>query len=64
MSDNGFYLNSFTATGIIIGFANSTDPDEPSHLDLRCLTFIFTTLHIILFEAIVYLTKMKTINVV
>ena len=36
---------------IIIGFANSTDPDEtahhePSHLDLRCLTFSLSTLHI------------------
>ena len=38
-------INSFTAIGDNIRiFANSIDPDEtahnePSHLDLRCLTF-------------------------
>ena len=28
---------------IIIGFANSVDPDEPSHLDLRCLRLSLST---------------------
>ena len=40
--------NSFSDTG---DNANSVDPDEtahkePSHLDLRCLTFSLSTLHI------------------
>ena len=45
-------FNSFTATGDNNTlFANSIDPDEtahnePSHLDLRCLTFSLSTLHI------------------
>ena len=44
-------INSFTAIGDKIGFANTIDPDEtahnePSHLDLCCLTFSLSTLHI------------------
>ena len=43
---------------IIIGFANSINPDEtahiePSHLDLRCLTFRRSTLHTNFFQEIV-----------
>ena len=41
---------------MIVGFANSIDPDEtahnePSHLDLRCLTFSLSTLHINFFPS-------------
>ena len=40
-------FNSFTATGDNNKFfANSIDPDETAHLDLRCLTFILSTVHI------------------
>ena len=44
-------INSFTAIVDKRLFANSVDPDEtahnePSHLDLRCLTFSLSTLHI------------------
>ena len=50
-------INSFTA--IILGFANSADPDETIHnQDLRCLTFSLSTLHINFF-AIDSLKKKK-----
>ena len=48
---NGLFLYSFTATDDNNRFlSNSIDPDEmahePSHQDLRCLTFSLSTLHI------------------
>ena len=59
---------------MIIGFANSVDPDEtshnePSYQDLHCLTFSLSTLHVNLYTTDSLLKKkekkkMQTINVV
>ena len=50
-------------------FANSTDPDETahdelSHLDLRCLTFCLSNLHMNILSSNSLLTKKQTTNVV
>ena len=54
--ENRISLNSFIATGdnnrlFFFAFANRIDPDEtahnePSHRDLRCLTFSLSALHV------------------
>ena len=43
-------INSFTAIGDDNRLANSVNPDEPSHLDLHCLTFHPSTLHMNFFQ--------------
>ena len=62
------WMMSFTAIGDKIGFCKQHRSrwDEPSHLDLRCLTFSLSTLHINFFpsDSLFKKKKKQTTNVV